>query len=407
MSEPSAAAERRPPLGVLLAGGRSRRFGAPKPFADLLGRPLIAWVRDAVSEALPDPVLIANEPEAFGALGLPIRPDVFAGGGPLGGIHAALRWAQEEGRPGALCVACDTPFLHPGLLRRLVARFARSDAQVVAPESGGPLGAEPLCAVYGVDCIPEIERRLRAGEHALGALLRSLRHELLPLAEVRRFGEPETLFFNVNTRENHARAVDIAQQLKPLMPEPDPPPIVSIAGRKNSGKTTLTVAVAAELKRRGYRVASVKHGHHHFEIDQPGRDSWRHFHEGEVEAVLLVASGKLALVMRTPDAEPDPEQLIRRFYAGAGYDVVLVEGYKFGPFAKVEVYRRDVHSQPVYDPADPDGAQRFLAIVTDDPEFQAAVPVIPLDEDLREGSHVKQVADLIEQRVIRGGVDAE
>jgi molybdopterin-guanine dinucleotide biosynthesis protein MobB len=191
------------------------------------------------------------------------------------------------------------------------------------------------------------------------------------------------------------------------MTQPDIPPIVSIAGRKNSGKTTLTVALAAELKRRGYRVASVKHGHHAFEIDQPGRDSWRHFHEGEVEAVLLVASGKLALVMRTPDEEPDPATLIRRFYAGAGYDLVLVEGYKFGPFPKVEIFRREVHSRPVYDPAQPEAAALFLALVSDDPGIYVDVPVIPLDADPRHGTHVARVADIIERQVIRRGGHAE
>jgi len=186
----------------------------------------------------------------------------------------------------------------------------------------------------------------------------------------------------------------------------DTPPVVSIAGKKNSGKTTLTVALAAELKRRGFRVASVKHGHHDFEIDQPGRDSWRHFHEGGTEAVLIASAGKLALVMRTPAEDPDPVQLIERFFSGRGYDLVLVEGYKFGPFAKVEVFRRTVHDRPVYDASDAVAAARFLAIVTDEPGFQAAVPVIALDSDLRRGAHVARVADLIERDVIRRASDA-
>jgi molybdopterin-guanine dinucleotide biosynthesis protein MobB len=184
------------------------------------------------------------------------------------------------------------------------------------------------------------------------------------------------------------------------------PPVVSIVGKKNSGKTTLAVAVAAELKRRGHRVASVKHGHHEFEIDHPGRDSWRHFHEGEVEAVLLASAGKLALVMRTPPEEPDPEALVRRFYAGSGYDLVLVEGYKFGPFPKIEVFRPAVHDRPVFRPDDAGAAGLFLAIVTDDAEFRADVPVIPLDADLRHGSHVLRVCDLIERQVIAGGAHA-
>jgi molybdopterin-guanine dinucleotide biosynthesis protein MobB len=190
------------------------------------------------------------------------------------------------------------------------------------------------------------------------------------------------------------------------MREAATPPVVSIIGKKNSGKTTLVVAVAAELKRRGYRVASVKHGHHHFEIDQPGRDSWRHFHEGEVEAVLLASAGKLALVMRTPPEEPDPLALVRRFFAGTGYDLVLVEGYKFGPFPKIEVFRRAVHDRPVFRPDDADSARRFLGIVTDDPAFESELPVIPLDADLERGSHVLRVCDLIERQVIKGGPHA-
>jgi molybdopterin-guanine dinucleotide biosynthesis protein MobB len=190
------------------------------------------------------------------------------------------------------------------------------------------------------------------------------------------------------------------------MRETDLPPVVSVVGKKNSGKTTLLVAVAAELKRRGYRVASVKHGHHAFEIDQPGRDSWRHFHEGEAEAVLMVGADKVAVVMRWPEAEPDPEALIRRFYAGRGYDLVLVEGYKHGPFPKIEVFRRSQHEEPVYDLSDSDAAGRFLAVVTDDLHLKVRCPYIPLDRASPQGSHVAVVADLIQSQILRGGTNA-
>src|SRR5215470_15001493 len=133
------------------------------------------------------------------------------------------------------------------------------------------------------------------------------------------------------------------------------PPAVCIVGRKNSGKTTLTVALAAELKRRGRRVATIKHGHHAFETDQPGRDSWRHFNEGEAEATLMAGTGKIALVMRI-DGEPDPERLLAEFYAGRGYDVVLIEGWKFGTLPKIEVFRRAVHDRPIHDAGDADAA---------------------------------------------------
>ena len=181
------------------------------------------------------------------------------------------------------------------------------------------------------------------------------------------------------------------------MSAPDLPPAVCIVGRKNSGKTTLTVALAAELGRRGRRVATIKHGHHAFETDEPGRDSWRHFNEGRAEATIMAGTGKIALVMRV-DGEPDPERLVAELYAGRGYDVVLIEGWKHGTLPKIEVFRRALHDRPVHDPADADAAARFLAIVTDDPALEARCPVIPLDPG---GAHVIAVADLLET-LLRG-----
>ncbi len=183
------------------------------------------------------------------------------------------------------------------------------------------------------------------------------------------------------------------------MPGSEMPPVLSIVGKKNSGKTTLLVALCAELGRRGYRVATVKHGHHAFEIDQPGRDSWRHFHEGGAEAVLMVAAGKVALTRRL-EGEPDPEALILQYYAGGEYDLVLIEGYKHGPFPKVEVFRRRQHARPVYDPSDTAAAALFLALVTDDPSLKAACEVIPLDPADPAGAHVQRLAALVEERIL-------
>ncbi|HEX6924516.1 MAG TPA: molybdopterin-guanine dinucleotide biosynthesis protein B [Longimicrobiaceae bacterium] len=189
------------------------------------------------------------------------------------------------------------------------------------------------------------------------------------------------------------------------MDEVDRPPIICFVGKKNSGKTTLLVAVAAELKRRGLRIATAKHGHHELEIDQPGRDSWRHFHEGGAEAVLILSSRKLALVMDTLGEEPDVLEAIDRHFGGRAYDAVLVEGYKHGNLPKIEIYRSRVHSRPVHDPMNPDAAATFLALVTDDPSVAASCPVIPLDGSGPDGGHVQAVADLVEQRIRRNRVN--
>ncbi len=182
------------------------------------------------------------------------------------------------------------------------------------------------------------------------------------------------------------------------MPPPEIPPAVCIVGKKNSGKTTLVVALAARLKRAGYRVATIKHGHHAFESDQPGRDSWRHFNEGGAEATVMCGYGKIALTMRI-DGDPDPVQLIDELYAGRGYDVVLVEGFKHGPLPKIEVFRRGLHARPVHKP----GSSEVLAFVTDDLDLEmrgasAGSAVIPLDH---AGTHVDAVARLVERSLIR------
>jgi molybdopterin-guanine dinucleotide biosynthesis protein MobB len=178
-------------------------------------------------------------------------------------------------------------------------------------------------------------------------------------------------------------------------------PVVSVIGRKNSGKTTLVVALAAELRRRGVRVASVKHSHHDFEIDQPGKDSWRHFHEGGVEAVLVASPHRLAFVMRSEEADRDAARLIERFLADSGCDVVLVEAFKHAAFPRIEVFRTAAHPTPIYDPAMADPAAPYLALVTDAPGLVGAAPfpVLTLSAD---GTHVAALADMVQQRIAGG-----
>jgi molybdopterin-guanine dinucleotide biosynthesis protein len=370
---------RRSPLGVILAGGDSRRFGAPKALARVGGERLVDRVRVALA-AVCDEVVVAGALEVDGLRSL---PDAVPGAGPLGGLVGALRHAAADGRSGVLAVACDLPLVTPRLLRALAAHAEASTA-VVAPASGGRRGWEPLCAVYPVAALPALESMLRQGEHAIHGVAARVPLRLLSAEVLRAIGDPDRLFLNVNTMDDLREAERRASET----------PVVAVVGRKNSGKTTLVVALLAELRRRGLRVASLKHGHHAFESDQPGRDSWRHFHEGGAEATLMVGAGKVALTMRW-DGEPDPAALVRDLLSGRGYDLVVVEGYKRGPFPKIEVFRRGQHDRPLA--ADAETSAGVLAIVTDDPRGAPGVPRIDLAPD---GSHVARVADLVQARVL-------
>ncbi|HEX8695173.1 MAG TPA: molybdenum cofactor guanylyltransferase [Longimicrobium sp.] len=199
-------------LGAILAGGASRRFGSPKALAVVEGRPIVERVKDAVARVVPRVVLIANDPGLFEGLGLPARPDDVPGLGALAGIWKALEWAREVRRPGALCVACDMPFLSPGLLDLLLVRAAESRADAVVPESRGPRGVEPLCAWYSTECLAAVRAQAGVGNGTVAAVLQRVRTERVPLAEIERVGDPDVLFFNVNTSHDYWRAVLMAAE---------------------------------------------------------------------------------------------------------------------------------------------------------------------------------------------------
>ena len=172
------------------------------------------------------------------------------------------------------------------------------------------------------------------------------------------------------------------------------PPILCVIGKKNAGKTGLTVGLAAELNRRGHRVMTVKHGHG-FRLDHPGKDSWRHRHEGGAARTVMAGPRDFAVVGGWPDEEMPLNELVRRFLADA--DIVLAEGFKNAPEPKIEIFRKGAHSAPLYDPADPDSS-RTRALVTDEPDMTLPIPVFSLDDpDL-----FRALADFVEATVHPG-----
>jgi molybdopterin-guanine dinucleotide biosynthesis protein MobB len=152
--------------------------------------------------------------------------------------------------------------------------------------------------------------------------------------------------------------------------------IISVIGPQNAGKTTLLVALAAELVRREHRVMTIKHGSHQPDMDRPGKDTWRHWHEGKAERVLMEAPGQRVLLERT--AEPsDPVALARRYLDGA--DIVLVEGFRLTSLPKIEAHRLAAGRRPIFDPAAHDPTQ-WIAMLTDDATYRAPFPVLHFND---------------------------
>lgn len=150
------------------------------------------------------------------------------------------------------------------------------------------------------------------------------------------------------------------------------PRLISVVGKKNAGKTTLVVALIKELVRRGHRVMSIKHGSHPFEIDQEGRDTWRHMHEGGAERVMM-ESPDLRVLLSKIKEPMGPRALAEQYLSDAEF--VVCEGFKEADIPKIEVFRKAVHADSLYQQGQP-GSEHFVAIVTDSRDFRAPIPVM-------------------------------
>ncbi len=172
--------------------------------------------------------------------------------------------------------------------------------------------------------------------------------------------------------------------------------MVTIVGKKNSGKTTLTVRLAAELGRRGHRVMTVKHGAHTFNIDPATTDTYRHYHEGEAAKVAMVSPDKFALIERWSQ-ELGPEEIAERYMRDA--DIVVCEGFKRSALPKIEVFRRATHATPLYTPDSPQ-ARYYVAVVTDVDDLLLDVPVISFSNP----DWLAVLATLVEREIMRRGI---
>lgn len=155
--------------------------------------------------------------------------------------------------------------------------------------------------------------------------------------------------------------------------------LLGIAGYSGSGKTTLLEKVIPLLKQHGLRISVIKHAHHDFDIDRPGKDSFRHREAGANE--VMIASGHRWALMHElrQETEPSYEELCVRL---SPCDLVLIEGYKFSPIPKLEVHRKET-GHPLLHPKDP----YIIAVVTDSKDV---LPLPTLDLDAPQ-----QVADYI------------
>ena len=162
------------------------------------------------------------------------------------------------------------------------------------------------------------------------------------------------------------------------------PPVIAFIGKPDSGKTTLLEKLIPELRRRGCRIGTIKHHVHAFEMDKPGKDTWRHKQAGASTVALSSPTGMG--IIRDVDGDLTIEELVGRYYGDI--DLVLIEGYKRLGLPKIEVFRKALHAKPL-----PDRDETWVAMVSDI-SCPTDLPCFGLED-------VAGLADFLEERFIK------
>lgn len=330
---------------MVLAGGRSSRMGSDKALLPLegdtlLGRAVRFW------QAVPsvETVIVSVGAEDHfpslpeGSVGV---PDLYPGRGPMAGLHAAFTLTDAE----LLYVsAVDMPFLRPGA----VLPEPKGDAAVYL-RGGRP---EPLFGIYRRTALPAINAALRAGENKMRVLLARLDTEYFPLPD-----DLARSVSNLNTR------ADLLRELA------GSPPLLQCMGWSGSGKTTFLEKLIPRLTDKGLRIAVIKHDGHGFQMDTPGKDTYRLAAAGAVCTAITGPNGWAVLSAEDIEFEALRQKL-------PPVDLILCEGKKYAAYPKLEVHRRATGKPFITHD------HTLLAAVTDEPVDTDAPQLGP--EDIEE-----------------------
>ncbi|MBF0241078.1 MAG: molybdopterin-guanine dinucleotide biosynthesis protein B [Desulfamplus sp.] len=163
------------------------------------------------------------------------------------------------------------------------------------------------------------------------------------------------------------------------------PPIISIVSKKRAGKTTLIVKLIPELKNRGYRVGTLKHDTHGFDIDHEGKDTYKHKEAGS-DTVVISSPWKISII-KDVSQEMSVDEVLKSYFLDV--DIVITEGYKKANKLQIEVFRKGAHEYPMYKKGD---KSTTIAIASDTP-LDVDIPIYNIND-------IKAIADLIESKLL-------
>ena len=371
---------------IILCGGLSSRMGSDKAFLPFGRSSLLNYQVDRFRPYF-DRIYLSvpankERPIDYTArCGCPVIEDLASKLGPIGGLYSCLTEAKED---VLFFHSVDAPFTDPALAARIADTLEAEPAMyamtILEP---GRNSIQPTFAAYTKDCLPYIKELIAQETYKLRMLYRQL-GENVHYRVYDHFCRAEQ-FFNMNDPQAYYYAL---RQLALRDPSAFPPdfagpaadgtggicaPVLSFTAKSGTGKTTYLEKLLPLLKEQGLRIAVVKHDAHGFEIDKPGKDSYRLSHAG-ADHMILTSTDQTAAIIRHPGQSQDFESVLARIQNA---DLILSEGYKHGDQKKIQLLRKGHNETPVGNPVN------TIAYVTDFP-YEAEVPVFDLNrpEDL-------------------------
>lgn len=331
--------------GVILAGGQGRRMGGQdKGLIPYRKRPLIEHIIRLLKPQVDEIIINANRNiEQYQEYSYPIIQDTLTDFcGPLAGMLSAMQACQTD---FILTCPCDSPEISPHYRQRMMETLFANQADIAVAYDGKRL--QPVFCLIPRRLAENLEQYLNGGDRKID--LWFAQHNTVTVD----FSDQVNSFVNFNYPDDiaaHHAKIDTNI------------PVLGFSAYSGTGKTTLLRQLIPALNAKGFEVAVIKHAHHLFDIDTPGKDSYEIRQAGSQQT--LVASSRLMALMQTnshTDDKPELADLIPRLDIST-VDIILVEGFKHECFAKIELHRPSIGKPFLHEH---DG--NIIAIASDEP----------------------------------------
>lgn len=371
---------------VILCGGKSSRMGTDKTFlpfgADSLLRYQVARFRPYFDKIY---VSVQDKQDKnfnyYEYCGCEEIPDLYPGLGPMGGLYSCLSYVRED---ILYFNAVDTPFSDPKLAADLC-QTLEEHPEYSSCLLKNPKGEiQPLQGAYSKAVLPALKQRISEKRLAIRSIF-----ELCPPHIYEKFHREEQ-FFNMNDPQSYYYGLQKLAQSRPgefpvsfgnHCPAEIPIPMLSFAAKSGTGKTTYLEKLLPLLKKKHLRIAVIKHDAHGFQMDKPGKDSYRLTQAG-ADHMILTSSDQTAAIFTHKEETPNLSFLLSKVQ---NVDLILTEGYKLENMPKIELLRKGYNETPNCNP------ENLLGIVCDFP-YETKLPIFDMNKP-------EEMADFILQYI--------